>query len=179
MKYPAEQCICSNVERAEKKPRRGWACMYFPYLLNSGNGICQLTSTVSSNAPVGCLWLGPCKLPQTHSKFSATQASQSASGPRFIATCRRFPRLSFLANRSLFMCCSHPETQRPFRSSKDVASVNMDGFHDLIRNQALLSSACGKQSASSNSPEKRYRCATCGQGFSRAEHLKRHQTRRG
>ncbi|KIW71771.1 hypothetical protein PV04_00008 [Phialophora macrospora] len=57
----------------------------------------------------------------------------------------------------------------------------MDGFHDLIRNQALLSSACGKQSAppdsSSSAPEKRYRCTTCGQGFSRAEHLKRHQTR--
>lgn len=61
----------------------------------------------------------------------------------------------------------------------------MDKFHDLIRNQALLSSACIKQAAapsassSSNSaPEKRYRCMTCGQSFSRAEHLKRHQTRR-
>ncbi|ETI26659.1 hypothetical protein G647_10319 [Cladophialophora carrionii CBS 160.54] len=57
----------------------------------------------------------------------------------------------------------------------------MDGFHDLIRNQALLSSACVKESAPSaaapTTPEKRYRCTTCGQGFSRAEHLKRHQTR--
>ncbi|OCT46104.1 putative C2H2 finger domain protein (Zms1) [Cladophialophora carrionii] len=57
----------------------------------------------------------------------------------------------------------------------------MDGFHDLIRNQALLSSACVKQSAPSaaapTTPEKRYRCTTCAQGFSRAEHLKRHQTR--
>ncbi|OAP55201.1 hypothetical protein AYL99_10901 [Fonsecaea erecta] len=57
----------------------------------------------------------------------------------------------------------------------------MENFHDLIRNQALLSSACMKQSATptgaSGTPEKRYRCKDCGQSFSRAEHLKRHQTR--
>jgi DNA-directed RNA polymerase subunit RPC12/RpoP len=59
----------------------------------------------------------------------------------------------------------------------------MEGFSDLIRNQALLSSACEQQQpvkmeVTPSAPEKRYRCTTCGQGFSRAEHLKRHQTRR-
>ncbi|KIX93947.1 uncharacterized protein Z520_10284 [Fonsecaea multimorphosa CBS 102226] len=57
----------------------------------------------------------------------------------------------------------------------------MENFHDLIRNQALLSSACIKQTetptGASSTPEKRYRCKECGQSFSRAEHLKRHQTR--
>ncbi|KAI1613525.1 hypothetical protein EDD36DRAFT_199812 [Exophiala viscosa] len=57
----------------------------------------------------------------------------------------------------------------------------MEKFHDLIRNQALLSAACVKQSSSPPLPsvtsEKRHRCPTCGQGFHRAEHLKRHQTR--
>jgi hypothetical protein len=63
--------------------------------------------------------------------------------------------------------------------------MNMDGFHDLIRNQALLSSACAKpatkpaeSNAPSATPEHRYRCMTCGHAFSRAEHLKRHQTTR-
>ncbi|KIX06759.1 uncharacterized protein Z518_04735 [Rhinocladiella mackenziei CBS 650.93] len=59
----------------------------------------------------------------------------------------------------------------------------MENFHDLIRNQALLSSALiqrsatAKTTASPTATEKRYRCMTCGQSFSRAEHLKRHQTR--
>jgi transposase-like protein len=58
----------------------------------------------------------------------------------------------------------------------------MEEFHDLVRSQALLSSAWSNPVAdtvmTTPASEKRYRCATCGQNFSRAEHLKRHQTRR-
>ncbi|KAK6380286.1 hypothetical protein LTS17_005475 [Exophiala oligosperma] len=57
----------------------------------------------------------------------------------------------------------------------------MDQFNDLIRTQELLSAACVKRSDSPPLPavtsEKKHLCTICGQGFYRAEHLRRHQTR--
>lgn len=96
---------------------------------------------------------------------------------------RRFPPVAaFALANNLNPSVQNVDSLSQPRDCDYHSTANMDGFHDLIRNQALLSSACNQQSASSAgtsaAPEKRYRCMTCGQGFSRAEHLKRHQTRR-